>query len=390
MATFAGALGRGLAGYAANRERSDARDAEEERQRRAEARQAERDKQADIMMALQTESIRAGMARNAADDVRRGEQDRNTAIDSGLRDTEPTRQMGTLMSGAANVGVGSTGAALGALGGYGRAAQAAAESPTQYSVGGKPMVKAAESLAERTARMAVEQRRGERMADNEFTMERDKLNATQQGERDTRQNTFQSGENAKNRAATMAGITARLTADANQPPAPRTLPMGVESEISSNLASISAIDDATAMLKAPGGKEAFGIKRGLQNMVGIANRADPENTGLRAIVSNIGSMQIKLRSGTAVSATEWPRIRGFIPTVYDSPKEVEDKLKEIRRAISEETSARASYYQQQGYAVPGTAPRAPDVRNDRALPPPGPNMNDPEFRKFLQEQGVIR
>jgi hypothetical protein len=238
--------------------------------------------------------------------------------------------------------------------------------------------------------MRAQQRLGERMTDREADAARDAQNFKQQTERDTRQNTFMAGENAKNRNATMAGITARLTAGANQPPAPRTLPMGVESEISSNLASISAIDDATAMLKAPGGQEAFGIKRGLQNMVGIANRADPENTALRAIVSNIGSMQIKLRSGTAVSATEWPRIRGFIPTVYDSPKEVEDKLKEIRRAISEETSARASYYQQQGYAVPGAAPRAPDVQNNRALPPPGPDMNDPEFRKFLQQQGVIR
>ena len=182
MATFAGALGRGLAGYAANRERADARDADLAQQQRAEARQAERDKQADTMMAAQLEAMRVAAARNAAEDTRRGEMDRNAALDDGLRDTEPTRQMGTLMSGAANVGVGSTGAALGALGGCGRAARAAAESPTQYSVGGKPMVKAAESLAERTARMAVEQRRGERMADAERDTARDDKNFAQQKE----------------------------------------------------------------------------------------------------------------------------------------------------------------------------------------------------------------
>ena len=186
MATFAGALGRGLAGYAANRERSDARDAELAQQQRAEARQAMLDERQRVQMEAQAQAMKEQRERQQRMDDRMGEQDRNAAIDNGLRDSEPTRQMGTLMSGAANVGVGSTGAALGALGSYGKAAQSAAESPTQYSVGGKPMVKAAESLAERTARMGVEQRRGERAEDRAWQVADNTQRETRQDARDAR------------------------------------------------------------------------------------------------------------------------------------------------------------------------------------------------------------
>ena len=185
MSTFAGALGRGLAGYAQNRERAMAREEELAQQQRAEARQAMLDERQRVQMEAQAEALREQRERQAMLDDRMREQDRNTALDSGLRDTEPTRQMGTLMSGAAELGSsmgGGMGATMGALGGYGRAAQAAAESPTQYRVGGKPMVRAAESMAERTARMSTQQRLGERMADREYDTQRDLQNFNQQKE----------------------------------------------------------------------------------------------------------------------------------------------------------------------------------------------------------------
>jgi hypothetical protein len=185
MSTLAGALGRGLAGYAANRERAMAREEELAQQRRAEARQAMLDERQRVQMEAQAQAMKEQRERQAMLDDRMREQDRNTAIDSGLRDTEPTRMMGTLMSGAADLGGtmgGGMGATMGAVGSYGRAAQAAAESPTQYSVGGKPMVKAAESLADRTARMSAQQRLGERMTDREADAARDAQNFAQQKE----------------------------------------------------------------------------------------------------------------------------------------------------------------------------------------------------------------
>jgi hypothetical protein len=175
MSTFAGALGRGLAGYAANRERAMAREEELAQQQRAEARQAERDKQADLMMAAQLESMRVSAARNAAQDTRQGEQDRNAAIDSGLRDTEPTRMMGTLMSGAANIGVGGTGASLGALRSFGNVNTAAASGP-QYSVGGKAMSRAARSLEQQDADRKAAEATARRTQDREWQVtDRDQI-----------------------------------------------------------------------------------------------------------------------------------------------------------------------------------------------------------------------
>ena len=170
MSTFAGALGRGLAGFAANRERSDARDRDIEQQQRAEARQAMLDERQRVQMEAQAQAMKEQRERQARMDVRQGEQDRNAAIDDGLRDTEPTRQMGTLMSGAAELGGsmgGPMGAALGALRSAGSVNTEAASGP-QYSVGGKSMSRAALSMAQQTANARAAEQRGEKLADREW------------------------------------------------------------------------------------------------------------------------------------------------------------------------------------------------------------------------------
>jgi hypothetical protein len=175
MSTFAGALGRGLAGYAANRERAMAREEELAQQQRAEARQAMLDERQRVQMEAQAEAMREQRERQAMLDDRMREQDRNTAIDSGLRDTEPTRMMGTLMSGAANIGVGGTGASLGALRSFGNVNTDAASGP-QYSVGGKAMSRAARSLEQQDADRTAAEATARRTQDREWQVtDRDQI-----------------------------------------------------------------------------------------------------------------------------------------------------------------------------------------------------------------------
>ena len=374
MSTLAGALGRGLAGYAANRERLDQRDREIEQQQRAEARQKERDRQADIMMQLQMESIRAGMARNTREDARQAEGDRNTAIDNGLRDTEPTRQMGTLMAGAADVSVGSTGQMLGAMGSYGRAAQAAVNDPTQRTVGGRPMVKAAESLAERTARMSAQQRLGERMAGQEFDLNRDRQNATQQTERDTRQNTFTAGENAKNRAATLSAATLR-----SQQVARAARPTEGERKAAALYSVAKQGAETLEALLAPPGADGKPVMRGAPSWtdrakqsvgMGVGNviTSDQQRQVTQAALQ-LSDMWLRYTSGANSPEPEVQRFAlTFTPVPGDDPTTLTQKRNARARILS---------------ALKGAAGRALVVPPEAGTEP---DLNDPGFREYLQRR----
>jgi hypothetical protein len=377
MSTLAGALGRGLAGYAQNRERAMAREEALAQQQRAEARQAMLDERQRVQMEAQAEALREQRERQAMLDDRMREQDRNAAIDSGLRDTEPTRQMGTLMRGAAELGStmgGGMGATMGALGSYGRAAQAAAESPTQYRVGGKPMVRAAESLAERTARMSAQQRRGEKMADNEFTLQRDTLNATQQGDRDTRQNTFTASENAKNRAATLRAATTR----ASQP-----LRVGLPTEGERKAAALYSVAQQGAEtlegLLAPPGADGTPVMRGAPSWMdrakqsvgmGVGNvvTSDQQRQVTQAALQ-LSDMWLRYTSGANAPETEVQRFAlTFTPLPGDDPTTLKQKREARARILS---------------ALKGAAGRALAVPPDAGTEP---DLNDPGFRAFLQQR----
>ncbi len=54
---------------------------------------------------------------------------------------------------------------------------------------------------------------------------------------------------------------------------------------------------------------------------------DPTGTATRATIADLGSMVVHDRSGAAVTASETPRLKPFIPTMYDNPKTVKTKLK---------------------------------------------------------------
>ena len=85
MATFAGALGRGLAGYAANRERADARDADLAQQQRAEARQAMLDERQRVQMEAQAQAMKEQRERQSALDQRDN-------FEGGYRSQDDTRR----------------------------------------------------------------------------------------------------------------------------------------------------------------------------------------------------------------------------------------------------------------------------------------------------------
>lgn len=197
----------------------------------------------------------------------------------------------------------------------------------------------------------------------------------------------------------VTGETRRLLVDGQPIPgkasAAKTLPMGVESAIADNATVLSAIDQSLSQLNAGAGKSAFGRGVGTLRMIGadrmVTSGADQE---LAAVVGNVVSQQIKLRSGAAVTASEWPRLRPFIP-VLDGPgaddvDTVRRKLQKMREIIADETNARADYYEGQGYAVPAIPGRSRGRVPPAGQPAGQPDLSDPGFQDYLRSRGVIR
>lgn len=133
----------------------------------------------------------------------------------------------------------------------------------------------------------------------------------------------------------------------------KNMPQAAVSSISTNLGTLSRIQDAlTANEAAP---EATGMLKGLVNdfAPSVMNKIDPEGTDARAKLADVGSMIVHDRSGAAVTVSEYPRLRPFIPTAYDSPDEKKIKLENLYNAIQEETQLYASNYSpENGYARP--------------------------------------
>jgi hypothetical protein len=120
----------------------------------------------------------------------------------------------------------------------------------------------------------------------------------------------------------------------------KTAPAKVQQDYIGNVASASNIDQALGLVN--NNSKSFGLK-----FIGgdaINQRIDPNGTDARAAVSNIGSEIIHDRSGAAVTISEYPRLKPFIPRVTDEPDIIKKKLNGLRRAIAEENSAIESFY----------------------------------------------
>ncbi len=89
------------------------------------------------------------------------------------------------------------------------------------------------------------------------------------------------------------------------------------------------ITDNRGMTVAAGDKEATGWKgmlAGTELGDQALQRFDPTGVDTRAAIADLGSMIIHDRSGAAVTAAEYPRLRPFIPKVTDDADTARKKL----------------------------------------------------------------
>jgi hypothetical protein len=143
----------------------------------------------------------------------------------------------------------------------------------------------------------------------------------------------------------------------------RALPTSVINTVAENNGQLASIDQALGIMstmrgdkdgvKGTGAITGLGlsnigpgdnIKNHLQSIFPKANISSDAEQNLRAAIGDIGSMVIRDRSGAAVTAAEFPRLRPFIPTINEPAQVIENKLKRMRAIIKEETELFQSNY----------------------------------------------
>lgn len=120
----------------------------------------------------------------------------------------------------------------------------------------------------------------------------------------------------------------------------RPIPASAATGIIANRTSLSQIDRAIAAVQA--NPKAFGLTNYLGDT--IKQRTDPGGVNPRAQVADIGSLKIHDRSGAAVTASEQPRLKPFIPTATDEPGVIVTKLQNLRANLEAQNDETESFY----------------------------------------------
>ena len=110
----------------------------------------------------------------------------------------------------------------------------------------------------------------------------------------------------------------------------------------------------------------------------VSSRTDPKGVDVRSKVADIGSLLIHDRSGAAVTISETPRLKPFVPEVSDTPAAARTKLKNLRLALAdmqadfEDAYSNAdgeSALKKIGQRRSGTIPAPAGVRKPAVTPP---------------------
>lgn len=128
----------------------------------------------------------------------------------------------------------------------------------------------------------------------------------------------------------------------------KEIPASVNKSIMENQQNISKIDRALAAIDAK--PSALGPQYMIPGAETIGQYVDPEGVNARAGVADIGSMILHDRSGAAVTVSEMPRLKPFIPTASDKPEVAKQKLARFRQEYEAEAGLLAQTYgKDQGY-----------------------------------------
>ena len=108
-------------------------------------------------------------------------------------------------------------------------------------------------------------------------------------------------------------------------------------EVGSNINLMSGLSDLSRMVdKIKDETTVFGVA-GYLPQAATQRLQSPEARQTLALLQNITSAELKLRSGATVTVAEFARQRGFLPLETDSPETIQDKITAMYDAIEAET-----------------------------------------------------
>ena len=144
----------------------------------------------------------------------------------------------------------------------------------------------------------------------------------------------------------------------------KEIPASVNKSIIENQQNIGKIDAAIgAIRKAPDALGTINMIPGAETVRQYTG--SPEDIEARAGVADVGSLILHDRSGAAVTASEMPRLKPFIPTASDRPDVAIKKLERFKELYQQEADLLAqTYSKEQGYKPSpvldkGTKPNPP-------------------------------
>lgn len=144
----------------------------------------------------------------------------------------------------------------------------------------------------------------------------------------------------------------------------KDIPANVNKSIIDNQQSLGKIDRAIeSIISNP---KALGLQYAIPGAETVGQYLDSEGVPTRAAVADVGSLVLHDRSGAAVTVSEFPRLKPFIPTASDDPKAAVAKLRQLRKAMAEEADLLSqTYSKEQGFK------ESPVLKNGGAQKQPG-------------------
>jgi hypothetical protein len=129
------------------------------------------------------------------------------------------------------------------------------------------------------------------------------------------------------------------------------MPASTKEKIAENSVALGKIKQALSRVQSDGNS------LGAQNYLGdtIMQRIDPKGVEVRADIADIGSQKIHDRSGAAVTISEAPRLKPFVPQATDTPDTARKKLKRLEQeyeAVNRALMSGATIQQATGAAAP--------------------------------------
>lgn len=117
-----------------------------------------------------------------------------------------------------------------------------------------------------------------------------------------------------------------------------SIPAGIRSKVAENVSTLATIDEAMQSLtKHP---DAVGLTKNLPLVGKYADqRLDPEGVATRALIANVGSLQIHTRTGANMNIREEPRLAPFVPDASDTPDAIRTKLTQLAKFLTIENDA---------------------------------------------------